>query len=152
MSKILTPDIVRAELEKDGIIFGLQDEEAWNVLKNEYGGTLDTNSSWANGVENLIIYVNTTADSYDVYVCTHDHGAPNIDNDVYYYENHPEWSDRALDVLRDGDMVWIDPTIWEDMEYDFLCACTDRYEDWFSDKFDDKKHELLDEQYDEYKE
>ena len=49
-----------------------------HVLKNEYGGTLDTNSSWANGVENLIIYTNTTADNYDVYVCTHDHGTPNI--------------------------------------------------------------------------
>ena len=48
MSNILTPDIVREELEKDNIIFGLQDEEAWKVLKNEYGGTLDTKSNWAN--------------------------------------------------------------------------------------------------------
>ena len=56
MSNILTPDIVREELEKDGIIFGLQDEDAWKVLKQEYSGTLDVKSSWANGTENLIIY------------------------------------------------------------------------------------------------
>ena len=152
MSKILTPDIVREELEKDGIIFGLQDEDAWKVLKQEYSGTLDVKSSWANGTENLIIYTNTSADQYDLYVCTHDHGSPSLDNDVYYYEDHPEWSERALDTLSDGDMVWIDPTIWEDMEYDFLCLCTDRYQDWYSNKFDDKKDKLLDEEYDGYKE
>lgn len=152
MSNILTPDIVREELEKDGIIFGLQDEDAWKVLKEDYSGTLDVKSSWANGTENLIIYTNTTADQYDVYVCTRDHGAPSIDNDVYYYEDHLEWSDRVLDTLNDGDMVWIDPAIWEDMEYDFLSICTDKYQDWYSNKFDDKKDELLDKEYDGYKE
>ena len=102
MSKILTSDIVREELEKDGIIFGLQDEDAWQALKKEYSGTLDVKSSWANGTESLIIYTNTSADQYDLYVCTHDHGSPSLDNDVYYYEDHPEWSERALDTLSDG--------------------------------------------------
>ena len=46
MSKILTADIVREELEKDGIIFGLQDEDAWEVLNKEYSGTLDVKNGF----------------------------------------------------------------------------------------------------------
>ena len=42
--------------------------------------------------------------------------------------------------------------MWEDFEHDFFTVCTEAYQDLFEKKFDDKKHELLNEQYDEYKE
>ena len=78
MSKILTPDIVREELEKDGIIFGLEGDDAKDALLEEWGSNLDFNSSWAKGNESLLVYTQSTADGYDLYVCTETHG-----NDVY---------------------------------------------------------------------
>ena len=115
--KILTPVIVREELEKDGIIFGLQDEDAKKVLLEDWGGTLDTNSDWANGKEDLIIYTETTADGYEVFICTDDHNNnPYWDQDVYYYEAHEEWMERVMDTLRDGGHVWISYSVWDSME------------------------------------
>ena len=107
MSKILTPDVVREKLEKDGIIFGLDGDDARDILLEEWGSKLDVDSSWANGHENLIIYVQSTADGYEVYVCTESHDN-NIywDNDVYYYEQHEEWMERVIDTLRNGGDVW----------------------------------------------
>ena len=78
MSKILTPVIVREELEKDGIIFGLEGDNAKDVLLEEWGSNLDFNSSWAKGNESLLVYTQSTADGYDLYVCTETHG-----NDLY---------------------------------------------------------------------
>ena len=153
MSKILTPDIVREELEKDGIIFGLDGDDARAILLEEWGSKLDVDGSWANGHENLIIYVQSTADGYEVYVCTESHDN-NIywDNDVYYYEQHEEWMERVIDTLRNGGDVWIDSCIWSDMEYEAETAWAYAYEDWYSGMFDDKKDELLDSgDYEEYK-
>ena len=151
--KLLTPDIVREELEKDGIIFGLDGDDARDILLEEWGSKLDVDSSWANGHENLIIYVQSTADGYEVYVCTESHDN-NIywDNDVYYYEQHEEWMERVIDTLRNGGDVWIDSCIWSDMEYEAETAWAYAYEDWYSGMFDDKKDELLDSgDYEEYK-
>ena len=153
MSKILTPDIVRAELEKDGIPFGLQDEEAWAKLQEDMMGKLDTDSSWAKGHEALILHSDQTKDCYDIYICTDNHDNHlNINEDVYYYEDGIEWSERILEYLQSYGDVWVDPSMWEDFEHDFFTVCTEAYQDLFEKKFDDKKHELLDEQYDEYKE
>lgn len=153
MSKILTPDIVREKLEEDGIIFGLQGEDAKDVLFKEWGCTLDVDSSWANGDESLIMYIQHTADSYELYICTDDHGNNlNWDHDVYYYEAHEAWMERAIDELRHGGSVWIDNCIWDDMEYEAETAWTYAYEDWFSGMFDEKKDELLNSgDYDDYK-
>ena len=153
MSKILTPDVVREKLEKDGIIFGLDGDDARDILLEEWGSKLDVDSSWANGHENLIIYVQSTADGYEVYVCTESHDN-NIywDNDVYYYEQHEEWMERVIDTLRNGGDVSIDSCIWSDMEYEAETAWAYAYEDWYSGMFDDKKDELLDSgDYEEYK-
>ena len=153
MNKILTPVIVREKLEEDGIIFGLDGDDARDILLEEWGSKLDVDSSWANGHENLIIYVQSTADGYEVYVCTESHDN-NIywDNDVYYYEQHEEWMERVIDTLRNGGDVWIDTCIWSDMEYEAETAWAYAYEDWYSGMFDDKKDELLDSgDYEEYK-
>ena len=153
MSKILTPVIVREELEKDGIIFGLEGDNAKDVLLEEWGSNLDFNSSWAKGNESLLVYTQSTADGYDLYVCTETHGNDVYwDQDVYYYEDHPGWMERVIDTLRNHGDVWVDPCIWDDLEYEADSAWAYAYEDWYSDLFDEKKDELLDSgDYDDYK-
>ena len=96
MSKILTPDIVREELEKDGIIFGLEGDDARDILLEDWDSKLDVDSSWAKGHESLLIYTQSTADSYDLYICTETHGSDFYwDHDVYYYEQHQEWMEKS---------------------------------------------------------
>ena len=153
MSKILNSEIVREELEKDGIIFGLEGDDAKDILLEDWGGNLDVDSSWAKGHEALLIYTQSTADSYDLYICTETHGNDFYwDSDVYYYEDHAAWMERVIDTLRHGSDVWIDSCIWPDMEYEAETAWSYAYEDWYSDMFDEKKDELLDSgDYDEYR-
>ena len=55
--------------------------EPWEVLKNEYGGKLDTNSSWAKGHESLILHSDQTKDCYDIYICT---------DKSYHIHPHPQ--------------------------------------------------------------
>ena len=75
MAELLTDDIIIEKLEKDGF---MQEPDAnWilEYIKDEYDGELDTDSSWAKGHEDRLIYYQSTADMYDVYISTqsHDH-------------------------------------------------------------------------------
>jgi len=143
--ELLTEDIIIEALESDGI---MQEPDApWilEYINTEYDSKLDTESSWAKGHEGLIIYTQSTADCYDLYVCTEDHGT-NLywENDVYYYEDHQAWSERTIESLVNCDDVWIDSCIWSDMEYEFNHELENWWNDVWQDKFNDKKDELLD--------
>ena len=153
MSKILTPAIVREELEKEsGIIPALEGDDARSFCLDKWDATFDTKSSWANGHEDLIIYSETTADDYEVWICTDDHNGPrSINEDVYYYQNNEQFMERALDCLRYGGSVWMDDYIAEDAEYDIAEAFTIAYEDEYEGLFENMKEELLKTKYDEYK-
>ena len=70
-------------------IDGIMEEPDMNwileYITSEYGGNLDNTSSWAMGREGLLIYTESTADSYDVYACTSEHNGPrNFGSDVFY--------------------------------------------------------------------
>ena len=65
--KLTYDDIVEKLEVEDGI---MQEPDAgWllDYIATEYGGNLDTRSAWAQGNEGLLIYTESTADSYDVY-------------------------------------------------------------------------------------
>jgi len=153
--KLLTPDIVREELEKqDGVIFGLEGDEAKKFCLDKWDGKFDTDSSWAEGHEDIIVYSETTADDYELWVCTDNHrGDININEDVYYYQANDQFMERALEALRYGGSVWIDSYIAEDMEYDIAEAFTYAYEDEYEGLFDNMRDELLNTgDYEDYKE
>ncbi len=151
--KILNSEIVREELEKeDGIIFGLEGEDAKNFLFDKWGCEFNIESSWAEGHEDLIIYSETTADDYEVWICTDNHNGPtSVNEDVYYYQDNEQFMEKAIDCLRYGGSVWIDSYIAEEMEYEIEEAWRYAYEDEYDGLFDDKKDELLNEDYEEYK-
>ena len=152
--KLLTPEIVREELEKDGIVPALEGDDAKEFCLEKWDGQLNIDSSWAEGHEDIIIYSETTADDYEVWVCTDNHrGNLNINEDVYYYQGNEKFMERALEALRYGGSVWIDSYIAEDMEYDIAEAFTMAYEDEYDGLFDNMKDELLNTgDYDDYKE
>ena len=142
MAELLTEDIIHDALQEDGI---MQEPDAgWLIeyIKSEYGGVLDTQSSWSDN-RGLKIYSESTADSYDIWWCTYDE-KPYVSQDGYYYEDHQTWSEEAIDALTNGQDVWIESHIWDDMEWEFNHALEAWWQDVYEDKFNNKKDELLD--------
>ena len=132
--KLTYDDIVEKLEVEDGI---MQEPDAgWllDYIATEYGGNLDNTSAWAQGNEGLLIYTESTADSYDVYACTSDHnGVKDFSSEIYYYADHQAFTEEALTTLVQGRDVWIADHIWDDMEDDFNYEL----ETWWSDVYDD---------------
>lgn len=142
MAELLTEDIIHDALQEDGIMHEPDAGWIFEYIKSEYGGALDTESTWSDN-RGLKIYSESTCDSYDIYWCTYDE-KPYVSEDGYYYEDHQAWSEEAIEALTNGQDVWIESHIWDDMEYDFNHELEAWWQDVYEDKFNDKKDELLD--------
>ena len=150
--KINYNDVVEILQNEDGI---MQEPDAgWllDYMATEYGGNLDNTSSWAQGREGLLIYTETTADSYDVYACTHEHdGAKDFSSDIYYYADGAEFAERILDTLVNNQDVWVAEHIWDEIEDDLDCELAQWWQDVYDELHADKVDELINEGY-EYEE
>ena len=143
MAELLTDEIIIEKLEQDG--FMEEPDGPWllEYIEQEYGGKLDNTSDWVDNRHSLKIYSESTADSYEIFWCTHDE-KPYIGQDGYYYEDFTEWSTKAVEELASGCDVWVDPNIWSDMEYDFNYELEQWWTDVYMEYFDQMKVELLD--------
>ena len=142
MAELLTEDIIHDALQEDGIMHEPDAGWIFEYIKSEHGGNLDTESTWSDN-RGLKIYSESTADSYDIWWCTYDE-KPYVSQDGYYYEDHQAWSEEAIDALTQGQDVWVESHIWDDMEWEFNHALEAWWQDVYEDKFNDKKDELLD--------
>ena len=144
MSKtLLTDEIVKEQLEQDGIME--EPDAPWllEYINENYGGRLDNTTDWNDSRHMLKIYSESTADGYDIYWCTFDE-KPYVCQDGYQYEDHSGWSEQAIEQLTSGGDVYIEPHIWDDMEWEFNNELEQWWQDVYEDKFNDKKDELLD--------
>ena len=143
MAEVLTDDIITSALVDDGIME--EPDAPWllEYIDTEYGGKLDTTTDWCDKKHMLKIYSESTYDSYDIYWCTHDE-RPYVSQDGFYYEDHSEWSERAVQELTSGGDVWVEPHVWSDMEYEFNVELDEWWPDVYEELFNDKKDELLD--------
>ena len=145
--KILTNDLVYEKMSKDGIKEELYGDKAKNFMLDKWQAKLDTESSWAKGHEELIIYTQQTADGYDVYVCTDEHGRINMNDDLYYYVDGEGFMERALDTLNTGGSVWIDSFIADEIETEIDAAFEIAYEEWHEEKFEEYQNKLINDGY-----
>ena len=154
MAELLTDDIIIEHLDNDG--FMQEPDAPWilEYIENEYGGKLDTDSSWAKGHEDRLIYYQSTADMYEVYISTesHDHRDLYFEQDVYYYMDTTQFTQDVLDSITSGGESWVDPNIWADMEYDFNYELEAWWQDIYDEFWEQYKEELLEEGYYEEKE
>ena len=143
MAELLTDDIIIEKLNEDG--FMQEPDGPWilEYIEEHHGGSLDNTSDWCDDKLKLKIYSESTADSYDIYWCTHDE-RPYVSQDGYYYEDYAEWSSQAVEQLAYGDDVWVDPNLWSDMEYEFNHELEQWWQDVYEELYDEKKQELLD--------
>ena len=146
MAELLTDDIIIEKLNEDG--FMQEPDAPWilEYIENEYGGKLDAESSWAKGHEDRLIYYQSTADMYEVYISTesHDHRDLYFEQDVYYYQDTNQFTQDILDSITHGGAAWCDPNIWSDMEYDFNYELEAWWQDVYDELYEQKKEELLD--------
>ena len=144
--QLLTDEIIIEHLDNDG--FMQEPDAPWilEYIENEYGGKLDNESSWAKGHEDRLIYYQSTADMYEVYISTesHDHKNLYFEQDVYYYMDTNQFTQDILDSITSGGESWCDPNIWSDMEYDFNYELEAWWQDIYDELFEEKKEELID--------
>ena len=143
MAELLTDDIITEALNSDGIME--EPDAPWllEYINTEYGGKLDNTTDWVDKRHMLKIYSESTADGYDIYWCTYDE-KPYVCQDGYQYEDHPAWSEQAIEELSNGGNVYIESHIWDDMEWEFNYALEQWWSDIYDDKFNDNKDELID--------
>ena len=112
-------------------------------IQSEYGCKLDNTSDYIDDNYTLKIYSEMTSDGYDVFWCTQE-SRPYVSQDGYYYEDYSDWSDKAVDELTHGSDVWVEPNIWDDMEYDFNHRLEEWWQDVYEELMDERREELLD--------
>ena len=143
MAELLTDDIITEALNSDGIMEEPDANWLLEYIDTEYGGKLDTDTSWCDDKHKLKIYTESTADGYEIYFCTHSE-KPYVSQDGYYYEDYNDWSSRALDEITSGGDVWVEPHLWSDMEFVFNYELEQWWTDVYMEMMDEKKGELLD--------
>ena len=145
MAELLTDEIIIEKLNEDG--FMEEPDAPWilEYIESEYGGKVDHESSWAKGHEDRLIYYQSTADSYEVYISTesHDHRDLYFEQDVYYYMDTTQFTEDILNSITYGGEAWVDPNIWSELEYDFEYELGSWWTDIYDELFEAKKDELL---------
>jgi hypothetical protein len=140
----LNYDDVVEKLDADGIMQEPDMNWILEYITSEYGGNLDNTSSWAQGAEGLLVYTETTADSYDVYALEGGHNGPrDFGSDVYYYCDGAEFAERILDTLVNNQDVWVAEHVWDEVEDDLDCELAEWWSNVYDSLHDDKVDELV---------
>jgi hypothetical protein len=99
------------------------------LVKNHLEISISTDVSDFDNVD-CMIYSESTADGYDVYVCTNDPRHPSICEDVYYYDH--DLAEAFANQIAYGDRTfYVCDSIYEDCYFD------DRLLELFSEHVDD---------------
>ena len=85
----------------------------------------------------------STADGYDVYICTNNPNQPSICEDVYYYEEG--WFEKLRDYITEGSSIYIEPS-YED-SYALEEIITELYEEWYMEEYEEVERALIDDGY-----
>jgi len=95
---------------------GLLESRMIELVKNHLEISVSQDVSDFDNVD-CHIYSESTADGYDVYVCTNNTRQPNICEDVYYYSN--DLPDAFKDQITWGDRTfYVCDSIYEDCYFD----------------------------------
>ena len=143
MAELLTDEIIIEKLNEDGIMQEPDGPWLLEYIYENYGGQLDTTSDFVDDKWTLKIYSEMTYDGYDIFWCTFE-DKPYISQDGYYYENYSDWADKAIEELTSGTNVWVDPCLWDGMEYDFNYELEAWWTDIYQEYWDQYREELLD--------
>jgi hypothetical protein len=142
MSKVLTEELIIAELEKKGIldVHDIDTDEQVKLLCSHYDATFT--ESW-NSFD-IAFYTESTADGYEVYIATENDMKISITEDVYYYES--DWFEKLPEALQNGSTIQIDEYAKED-NYGFQDAVSEAYVEFYEEIWQEIEQELEDQGY-----
>ena len=112
----------------------MTEERMIELVKNHLEISISTDISDFENVD-CHIYTESSADGYDLYICTNDPRNPSLCEDVYYYDH--DLADKFRDQIRWGDKTfYIDESIYEDcyIEDQLIEAFADNVEDIIGDE------------------
>jgi len=138
--KLITEELIDDRLEKKGVKFDINHDEALKVIQEHYDFELTDN--W-NGTPDFSIYTETTADGYEVWVATTGDGRNVcINEDVHYYEN--DLADKLIEAMTDyNELIYVD-----DLDsYYVQDAVTEVYDSYVNDIKKEVENELIEEGY-----
>jgi hypothetical protein len=140
--KIITEEILWEKLEEKGIKQPHETDHEEKLAKVLDHWDAEITSRWDDGCTRWF-YMESTADGYEVYVCTWGREGSNISisEDIYYYEHG--WLDDMPSAIKDGAKIYFSEL--EDDNYEFVEAINETYEHYFEDKVEEMQDELLDE-------
>ena len=144
MNKILTEELIDDRLEKKGVKFDIDHDEALKVIQKHYDFELTDN--W-NGTPDFSVYTESTADGYEVWVATSGDGRDIcIAEDVHYYEN--DLAEKLAEAMTDyNELIYVD-----DLDsYYVQDAVTEVYDDYVNDMKEEVENELIEEGYEHEK-
>lgn len=139
-NKIITEEVLWQKLEEKGIKQPYETDHEEKLAKVLDYWDARITGDWDDSC-NRWFYMESTADSYEVYVATY--GKPNdisIGENVYYYENG--WLDELPNCIKDGANIFFSEL--EDDNYTFQDVISETYEDYFDGKVEEMQDELLD--------
>ena len=107
----------------------IRDERLIELVKNHLDISISHDINDFDNVD-CMIYEESTADGYSVYLCTNDSRHPILCEDVYYY--HHDLADAFEEQVRYGDQTfYIDDVIYED------CYFEDKLSEMFQEYVED---------------
>lgn len=138
--KIIIEEVLWEKLEEKGIKQPYDTDHEEQLAKVLAHWDASITGDWDDRC-NRWFYMESTADSYEVYVATY--GSANdvsISENVYYYENG--WLDELPNCIKDGANIFFSEL--EVDNYNFVDAINETYEHYFEDKVEEMQDELLD--------
>ena len=125
--KILTDELIEKMMLKKGFKLDIDSDEARKFVLDHYDVTIE--DSWCKS--DFMIYPETTADGYEVFIATNSDSNINISEHVYYYE------DRLGEALSQAIEDYCDGTIYLDFDIN---------ESWVEETFSEMYQHLYEEQ------
>ena len=141
MSKILTDELIKKELEKQGWLnINEVDQEYQKQLVLDYY-EVELTDKFDNNC-GYYIYGESTRDGYEVWVAAESVRDVCISEDVYYYDS--DLHDALADAIKDE----LSPIYLDDEDADFVdYAIEQLYEFVYDEKYDEVESELEDQGY-----
>ena len=140
--KILTQELIEQKLADKGYPLTHDEGMTYEFMLKKVCEYYDAEISedW-NDDADFFIYSETTADGYEVYIATNSPRNPNINEDVYYYDN--DLGEALEDALIDGARIYVDYLQDNYVQY----AAEQVYDHLYEELLQETGNELIDEGY-----
>ena len=140
MKKYITVEIIEKQMIKEGYTDDLDETKLYDTVLNWYDAELT--SDWKNNLD-YMIYSETTADGYEVWVTTEDDRHISVNENVHYYES--DLGKYLKDAIQNGGLIQVEG--WDNDEFWIVDTLTELYDDVQLAKRDEIINDLIDEGY-----